>query len=227
MILSLKTLSMLAFSLLIIPTTALATAGYVDNPIPGIAFITPDSSAGSTKTSVIVTISGSGFVPSSVVRINGSDRKTTFVDYSHLFVQLNSSDLSNPDGLYLNVFNGFPGGGYSNSKYFTTNAKAPVAGSNTSNNSQTSSNYSNANQTGGAINSTNSNNDTNANTANGNSSNSGSLAATVIFGSADSFLPSGLIQWVVIAIIVLIIVILARRTFGAREKYQKAPLKIA
>jgi len=216
MVLGLKTLSMLAFSLLIIPTTALATPGYVDNPVPEIAFISPDSNNGPVKTNMIVTVSGSGFVPSSVVRINGFDHQTTFVDYSHLFVRLNTSDLSNPDGFYLNVFNGFPGGGYSNAKFFTTNKPEPVANTNNT--------YSNTNQTSGTTNSAGSNNGANVNNANNNSK---SLVATVIFGASESFLPSGLIQWVVIAIIILIIIILVRINFSARKNYKESPMKHA
>lgn len=50
------------------------------------------------------------------------------------------------------------------------------------------------------------------------------LTANTIYGS-NSFLPSGLVQWVLFAIFVLVIVILSRLLFGYREKYLSTPLK--
>jgi hypothetical protein len=59
-------------------------------------------------------------------------------------------------------------------------------------------------------------------TANPNSGNG--LAASAVYGS-NSFLPSGLIQWILFAIFILLIVILARHVFGSKKKYQESPLK--
>jgi hypothetical protein len=50
------------------------------------------------------------------------------------------------------------------------------------------------------------------------------LAANAVYGS-NSFLPSGIIQWVLFAIFILLLVILVRKIFGAEEKYQATPLK--
>jgi len=50
------------------------------------------------------------------------------------------------------------------------------------------------------------------------------LAASVIYG-ANSFLPSGLIQWILFGIFILLLIILGRRTLGAREKYLAIPMK--
>jgi hypothetical protein len=50
------------------------------------------------------------------------------------------------------------------------------------------------------------------------------LAANALFGS-NGFLPSGLIQWILFAIFILLIVILARIIFGAKRKYGSTPLK--
>jgi hypothetical protein len=52
------------------------------------------------------------------------------------------------------------------------------------------------------------------------------LAANAIFGS-NSFLPSGIIQWILFAILILVIVIIARKIFGADKKYHETPLKHA
>jgi hypothetical protein len=51
------------------------------------------------------------------------------------------------------------------------------------------------------------------------------LASNVIFGS-NSFMPSGIIQWLLFAIFVLIVVIVVRRIFLA-DKYHAKPLKHA
>lgn len=52
------------------------------------------------------------------------------------------------------------------------------------------------------------------------------LAANAVFGE-NGFLPSGLLQWILFAIIILIAIILARRVFGRKDKYHQAPLKHA
>ena len=49
------------------------------------------------------------------------------------------------------------------------------------------------------------------------------LTASAVSGS-KGFIPSGIIQWIVFAILVLLAVILARRIY-ATQKYQAAPLK--
>jgi hypothetical protein len=53
------------------------------------------------------------------------------------------------------------------------------------------------------------------------------LAASAVYGSSDGFLPSGLMQWIMVAIFILLIVILARRIFGMKENYETTPLKHA
>lgn len=50
------------------------------------------------------------------------------------------------------------------------------------------------------------------------------LTANAVFGS-DTFLPSGLIQWILFAILVLLIVILVRKIYGADARYHAEPLK--
>ena len=50
------------------------------------------------------------------------------------------------------------------------------------------------------------------------------LAANAVYGS-NSFLPSGLVQWVLFAIFILLIVIMVRIIFGAKSKYLSTPLK--
>lgn len=50
------------------------------------------------------------------------------------------------------------------------------------------------------------------------------LAAAVIFGS-NSFIPSGLVQWILFAILILLATILVRKIYGGNEKYNSFPLK--
>lgn len=50
------------------------------------------------------------------------------------------------------------------------------------------------------------------------------LAANAIFG-ANTFTPSGIIQWILFAILVLVSVILVRKIYGADQKYHAAPMK--
>ena len=52
------------------------------------------------------------------------------------------------------------------------------------------------------------------------------LAANAVFGT-NSFMPSGLIQWILFAILILLIVILVRKVTGAEDKYHSEPLKHA
>jgi cobalamin biosynthesis Mg chelatase CobN len=52
------------------------------------------------------------------------------------------------------------------------------------------------------------------------------LAANSFFGS-NGLAPSGIIQWILFAILILIIVILIRKIFGSEDKYHSTPLKHA
>lgn len=53
---------------------------------------------------------------------------------------------------------------------------------------------------------------------------SSNLAANAIFGS-NGFTPSGLVQWILFAILILLVVILVRKIYGAGKKYYLTPLK--
>lgn len=183
-----------------------STNGINENPVPVINSISPRSSTILDTNTKTVTITGYGFTTSSIARINNSNRAVAFIDPTHLLAQINSNDIytyQTNGGFYVTVWNGAPGGGYSNAVFFTIN-----------NNSATSA--TNTNQINGANNGTS--NDTDKNYSN--------LASNAIFGS-NSILPSGLMQWIIFAIIILIIVILARKVFGASKNYHETPLKHA
>jgi len=238
----LQILSILAFSLLLMPIETFATPGYVDNPTPYITSISPDYKTINMGTDIVITITGNGFIPSSIARVNGSDRVTTFIDYSHILVRLYPNDTYNSDGFYINVFNGFPGGGYSNAEYFTINRPVPIVNAYNNNQSSTitrtattvtntnnnvvDNTYSNTTRTENTTNSNSNNSENNVNDNDDSNNTASNLAATAIFGS-NSFLPSGLIQWILFAILILLIIIFVRRIFGARQNYEETPLKHA
>ena len=190
----------------------------VNNPKPSVDSINPSSAERSVNAKTI-TVSGSGFIPSSVARLNGSNRSTTFIDEAHLLVQLTPNDMYSTDGFFITVFNGLPGGGYSNAAFFTINNVAtPAMNTNGNNPSVNTENNANNNFFGTGT------NQTENGTGNEVNNKYGDLASGVIFGSG-SFMPSGLIQWVIVAMIILLIVIIARRAFGARENYDALPMK--
>jgi len=182
------------------------------NPKPVIDSINPSGSnrGSSPKT---ITITGSGFVRGSIARVNDSSRGTTFIDGSHLLVRLTSDDMNRSNGFFITVYNPAPAGGYSNAIYFTL------------------SNVSSGNNNGAIYPTTNNNDNgtadygtTYSDTGTNNDNNGSDLASNAIFGS-NGFLPSGIIQWVLFAILVLVIIIIIRRISGARQKYEEEPLK--
>lgn len=220
-------LPILAWGMIIMPQDTKAQyGGYIasispapvkqDKPKPVINSITPKSSNIGTGTKT-VTITGEGFVPSSVVRINGANRSTTFIDNSHLLIQITGDDtykyLSN-GGFFITVWNDAPGGGHSNTAFFAVNKTTPATSTtrNTQNNqsNETSNNFTNFNDT------LSGDNQSDENISN--------LASNAIFGANGPY-PSGVIQWVFFAIMILLIVILVRKVFGGSARYHATPLK--
>ena len=64
-------------------------------------------------------VTGSGFVPGAVLKWNGAERTTTFVDSSHLTVAIPKADLTQAGTATLVVNN--PGSSDSSSISFTVN----------------------------------------------------------------------------------------------------------
>lgn len=219
--LGLVILAILALAFLALPLTSHATAyvtGYGIPPqpqntqyvstqnqyastAPEITAISPDEAVANSGTKT-VTVTGQGFTPSSVAKANGQNRNTTFIDSAHLLVEITSYDINRTDGgFYITVWNS--NSKYSNAAYFKI-TDAPLA-------------YNNSKPIGyypGQL----ENVDTNVNGE--------SLASSVILGG-NTFLPSGIVQWVVVAILILFIIIIARKVFGAREHYDSTPMKHA
>jgi hypothetical protein len=114
------------------------------------------------------------------------------------------------EGFYITVFNPDSDNGYSNAAFFTINR----SGYNTNTNSNNVSYNSYTNQTNNYSDNTDTSYKYKAATAN------------AVFGS-NTFLPSGLVQWILLAIIILVIVILTRKIFGGEKEYHETPLKHA
>jgi hypothetical protein len=97
--------------------------------IPTIVGLSPDSSV--TGSGFTLTVTGTEFYPeflqkSSVVRWNGSDRPTTWVDNRHITAAISASDVSVPGVAMVTVQNPTPGGGTSNAVPFHIREPAPV-----------------------------------------------------------------------------------------------------
>ena len=106
------------------PTSNPATLT-ITNPVPSVTSLSAfDAIKGSSGFSLNVT--GSGFVPGSIVKFNGSNRVTTFLGATLLAVQILNADLSAAGSFRINVANQAPGGGDSNSVSFTVTEPSPA-----------------------------------------------------------------------------------------------------
>ncbi|MFA7308617.1 MAG: FG-GAP-like repeat-containing protein [Patescibacteria group bacterium] len=94
-------------------------------PVPTLSTIVPD-----TKTegdpSFVLSANGSDFFPTSVIRVNGSDRATTFVNSGQITATVLNTDISTAGTVNITVFNPTPGGGLSAIKTLTVTSAVPV-----------------------------------------------------------------------------------------------------
>ena len=82
----------------------------VTNPAPTITQLTPATLiTGSTAT--IVSVTGTGFVSSTTVSVNGTPRTTAYISPTQINVTLTAADLATAGSLSLAVVNATPGGG--------------------------------------------------------------------------------------------------------------------
>lgn len=88
------------------------------NPTPGLVSVSPASAAAGGG-NFTLTVTGSGFVPGAVLKWNGAERTTTFVDSSHLTVAIPKADLTHAGTATVVVNN--PGSSDSSSISFTVN----------------------------------------------------------------------------------------------------------
>lgn len=87
------------------------------NVVPTLSSISPSKAV--TGTAFTMTVTGSGFVVGSQVRINGAGRSTTFVSSTQLTVAIPASDTATTGTRSVTVFNPEPGGGESTPKTLT------------------------------------------------------------------------------------------------------------
>lgn len=182
------------------------------NPFPTINSINPTAVMLNSSPDTIV-ITGSNFIRSSVVRLNGSDRATTYANSGKLNAQLNHGDTLNLGTHSVTVYNPGPGGGSSNITYLNIKSStATITKATTRTTTSTSNSNSNSNSGGSFI-------------PNNTGDDLSLVASNAIFGS-NSFLPSGIMQWILFAILILLIVIITRKIFVGDDEKNR-PLKHA
>lgn len=99
------------------------TAVSVNSPAPVLTSLNP-STVNAGSAAISLTVTGSNFVPSSVVRWNGADRTTTYVSSTELRAAISSADLAAQGSASVTVFTPAPGGGVSGAQTFTITAAA-------------------------------------------------------------------------------------------------------
>ena len=106
-------------------TASAAQAETVNNPVPTTTSISPASKAVGDA-DFTLTVNGTNFVTTSVVRFAGSPRTTSFVSATQVTALITASDLTTAGTFNITVFNPAPGGGTSNPQTFTVNNPAPT-----------------------------------------------------------------------------------------------------
>ncbi len=112
--------------------TGTSSSFTVLNPLPSTSSIAPDVvTTGAAGFTLIV--NGANFVPTSVVRVNGNARSTTFVSTAQLTAAVLGSDISTAGSFLVTVVTPAPGGGTSGSQTVSVlppvvNAKAYLEG---------------------------------------------------------------------------------------------------
>jgi len=86
-------------------------------PAPTITGLNP-SSATVGGSAFTLTVNGTNFVSGSIVRWNGSDRATTYVNNTQLTANIPAADIATAGSAGVTVFNPTPGGGTSNAEAF-------------------------------------------------------------------------------------------------------------
>jgi hypothetical protein len=96
----------------------------VDNPKPAISQIAPAAIPVGTA-SATVSVTGTGFVPTTVIQLAGSARPTTFVSATQVNTTLSAADMATAGALSLTAVNPTPGGGSSPAATVAVNNPAP------------------------------------------------------------------------------------------------------
>ncbi len=94
--------------------------GPASNPVPKLTSLKPSSTAiGSLPPGSLIVVTGTGFVPGSVVNFNGSARPTGYSSSTTLAVGVLASDVATGGTISVTVSNPNPGGGASSAVNFT------------------------------------------------------------------------------------------------------------
>jgi len=97
----------------------------VSHPVPVTTSISPDAySVG--EPDFTLTVVGSNFIPCSIVRVDGANRVTTFVNSGEVQATVLAADIASLGTRSITVFNPSPDGGESNTQTLTIHAPAPV-----------------------------------------------------------------------------------------------------
>lgn len=101
-----------------------ATSG---NPVPVLSSLQPDAAAVGSG-GFTLTVNGANFTSATVVRWNGSDRATAFVNQTRLTAAISAADVAAAGTASVTVFTPPPGGGVSNAIAFplTTTSSGPL-----------------------------------------------------------------------------------------------------
>lgn len=97
------------------------------NPVPTLGSVSPTARIVNSG-AFTLTANGTNFLPSSVVRWNGNNRTTTFVNSTQLTASILASDVTSVTNAQVTVFNPSPGGGVSNFKEVFINVNTPPVG---------------------------------------------------------------------------------------------------
>ena len=107
--------------------TAQITVNIVSNPAPGVQGLLPSTLVMGSSAQALRVL-GNNFSATSVVRFNGQDRPTTFIDQGALTIPLAAADLVSPGIAEVRVFNPPLGGGVSAPLWFATTVGIPSNG---------------------------------------------------------------------------------------------------
>lgn len=95
------------------------------NPAPAITSLSPSSGAAGAP-AFTLTVNGTGFAPSSVVRWNNADRPTLYVGATQLTATISAGDIVSVGSATVIVYTPAPGGGTSAGVTFTINNPGPM-----------------------------------------------------------------------------------------------------
>jgi len=96
----------------------------INNPLPGLTSLTP-SSTPVGGLGFTLTVSGAGFVPTSVIKWNGASLATTYLSSTQLSASVDAAKIAALGAASVIVFNPTPAGGESSSQIFTITHSLP------------------------------------------------------------------------------------------------------